>query len=99
MTPVISPLHALASALGISGQFLDTLGNQHQASDETVRALVRATGMAADSDTDMRDALAMLEADPFHDIPVARSGSLSLSLPMPVDWWIRSHHHEKGSFC
>ena len=51
MTGGASPLHALATELGISAQFRDTLGNEHTASGATVRALVQATGIEAANPT------------------------------------------------
>lgn len=90
-----SPLHALAAELGISAQFRDTLGNEHTASDATVRTLVQATGIAAANDADISAALAALKADPFREIPVARAGSIALPLAGPVAWRVAL---EDGSF-
>lgn len=83
-----APLHALAAELGISAQFRDTLGNTHNASDATVRALVCATGIEAASDADMQASLAAIKANPLRDIPVARSGTVDLAFQTPVDWRI-----------
>ena len=95
MTGGASPLHALATELGISAQFRDTLGNEHTASSATVRTLVQATGIEAANDQDISAALAALKADPFREIPVARSGSIALPLTGPVAWRVAL---EDGSF-
>lgn len=86
MSAGISPLHALAAELGISAQFRDTLGNNHTASDATVRALVHATGVEAGSSADISASLAALKADPLQEIPVARDGAVNLPLTGPVNW-------------
>ncbi len=88
MSAGISPLHALAAELGISAQFRDTLGNDHTASDATVRALVHATGVEAGSSAEISASLAALKADPLREIPVARSGAVNLPFAGPVHWQV-----------
>lgn len=88
MTVGASPLHALAAEIGISARFRDTLRNEHVASAGTVRALIRATGIAADSDAEIADVLAALKADPLRKIPVASSGKVDVPVPRAVEWQI-----------
>lgn len=88
MTDGKSALYVLATELGISARFRDTLGNTHVASEPTVRALVRAAGFAADREREIADGLAALRADPFRDIPVARAGAVEIPLPVPAEWRI-----------
>ena len=83
-----SSLHALAGKLGIAPHFRDTLGNAHQASDATVKALIRATGFQSDTDDGISDALAALEADLPPKIPVAHAGTVEMPLAQPADWQI-----------
>jgi len=54
-------LFQLADAAGIESQYWDIDGQLHQASPDTVRALLRALGHAADTETDAIACLAMLE--------------------------------------
>ncbi|MEL7153901.1 MAG: 4-alpha-glucanotransferase, partial [Pseudomonadota bacterium] len=87
----MSKLYSLASALGISPRFRDTLGNEHVASEATIRTLVRATGTRIDTEDEISESLQRLSSDPFQGsgIPVATSGVVKLSLDGPFDWQLR----------
>lgn len=57
-----SLLREMAERAGIESGYQDTWGNQHQASDATLRALLHAMGWATDSPDAMRTALAQMDA-------------------------------------
>lgn len=57
-----SLLHEMAARVGIEPGYRDTWGNQHQASDATLCALLRAMGLATDSPDAMRAAVAQMDA-------------------------------------
>ncbi|MCK0150531.1 4-alpha-glucanotransferase [Marivita sp. S6314] len=62
MTGSDDMLRCLAQAHGVYLDFHDLHGHQHAASPDTLRALLRALGVRVDTDADMRDALAEVDA-------------------------------------
>lgn len=86
MSSGASPLNLLAAELGVSTQFRDTLGNAHEVSDTTIRALLRATGVEVGTDREISATLAELKARPLKNIPVAHSGAVDLPVAERVEW-------------
>ncbi|PLX37620.1 MAG: 4-alpha-glucanotransferase [Hyphomicrobiales bacterium] len=62
MTEPAASLDHLAARLGIERDYWDTTGQHHYAPDESLRAIVRSLGYAADNADDIRATLADMDA-------------------------------------
>jgi 4-alpha-glucanotransferase len=81
-------LRALAAGHGIHPGFHDLAGHYRAASVDTLRALLRAMGVTADTEAEARDALAALEAGtPLLPDEVIVTEATPQSVPVPpCDW-------------
>ena len=76
-------LHALAEAAGLALRWKDVHGRWHDVSDDTVRLVLAALGLPADTDSAIADSLHSLQS-PGHLPPLVTGdagGSLSLQVP------------------
>ena len=58
-------LRRLAQAAGIEARYWDIHGGLHEASPDTIRALLGALGVAADTDADIEAGLAFFAEAPW----------------------------------
>ncbi|HJU27270.1 MAG TPA: 4-alpha-glucanotransferase [Rhodanobacteraceae bacterium] len=68
-------LGELARAAGIELEYTDSWGDRHVASEDTQRALLRAMGLVAGSDSEIHESLARLQARSGDDAPLRRDAA------------------------
>ena len=92
-------LRRLAQAAGIEGRYWDIHGGLHEATPDTMRALLGALGIAADTDADTEEGFAAFAEEPWRSplppVIVARENSeIEAALRLPagertIRWTIR----------
>lgn len=83
-------LSQLADAAGIEGRYWDIHGQLHETAPDTMRALLRALGIAAETETDIAASLARLSENTWRGslppVVIAREGSeIDVPLRVPMD--------------
>ena len=84
-------LDALAEACGILPGFRDLGGTMRPTSPDTQRALLRANGVAVDSEAMVAEALAAIRAEARarvhpREMVVVRGGAVTVPVDVPSDW-------------
>jgi len=83
-------LRRLAEAAGIEARYWDIHGQLHEAAPDTVRALLRALGFAADTEADVEAGLAWFAEEPWRSplpsVIIARENSeIDVPFRLPAD--------------
>lgn len=107
-----SPLQQLADLAGIVAEYHDIWGTQHATSDHSRRGLLKAMGIACDSDEDIAASLATWHVRhwrqrlaPVQVVPAGQHVRVRLHQPqsemaIPLDWTLHlenSQQHRQGS--
>lgn len=93
-----SALQRLAAAAGIETSFQDNWGQEHEVSEETLRALLAAMGLPVESSGAIDDSLRRLEAQPWSrpigPVRVVRRGGRGWQVPIVLATAASGQTHE-----
>jgi 4-alpha-glucanotransferase len=101
-TAAMNPLHELARAAGLAPHWRDYRGQEREVSPDSLRRLLAALELPADSEAQILDSRRRLEAESGQDaVPELLIGDVGRPMPLPAPTRIRSTaarlEHEDGS--